>query len=44
MTISVIYLLVVVPVVALALGGFAVASTHKSAERVREIERQRSAR
>ena len=43
MTLSVIYLLVLVPVVAVILSGCAVASTQRSAERVREIERRRSA-
>ena len=44
MTLSVAYLLLVVPALAIVAGAFAVTSTQRSAERVREIERQRSAR
>ena len=43
MTLSVVYLFVLVPIFALVAGGCAVVSTQRSAERVREIERQRSA-
>lgn len=42
MTLSVIYLLVLVPVVAIIAAGCALVSTQKSAERIREIEKQRS--
>jgi len=42
-TLSVLYLLILVPGFALVAGAYAIVSTQKSAERVREIERQRSA-
>lgn len=43
MTTGIVYLLFVVPAVALALGLLAVVTTRRSAERIRKIERQRIA-
>jgi cytochrome c-type biogenesis protein CcmH/NrfF len=43
MTIGVVYLLFVVPIVALSLGALAVVTTRRSAERVRAVERRRVA-
>ena len=43
MTLGMVYLLFVVPAVALALGALAVVTTRRSAERIREIERRRIA-
>jgi len=43
MTSGIVYLLFVVPAVALGLGALAVVTTRRSAERVRDIERRRLA-
>lgn len=43
MTLGMVYLLFVVPAVALAFGALAVVTTRRSAERIREIERRRIA-
>ncbi|WP_342164621.1 hypothetical protein [Methylobacterium sp. SD21] len=43
MTIGIVYLLFVVPAVAMGLGALAVVTTRRSAARIRDIERRRIA-